>query len=337
MTDPNEAWLTHATPASSTEIAVTEPATIEPVSQFPDGHEWQQLCTMAVTLAGSSLVPTAVRNKPADVLLILLTARSLGIDPTAGFRLIHVIEGKPTVAPKLRLALLNQTGRGRIVPRATSATSVTAAVFYGNQLVEERTLDITEVPADLLRKKNWKDYPARMLYWRLAGWLLDDHFPEVGLGVYSPDELGAVTDEDGNPITVETVGSALETPQAEAPQPERRMISPDLAEALQANLNRLKPPDDVESHWRDEWTELRAKVLAEWKSSVGTAPNGFAVPPAQLDYQQGQKAAALMRRVRPEIDDLWETWQDATGAGAVTDAIIEEDHEPDVAESGYYE
>lgn len=53
---------------------------------------------------------------------------------------------------------------------------------------------------DGICKENYRHYPARMLSWRAAGYLLDDRFPEVGQGLYSPDELGAITDDEGNPI-----------------------------------------------------------------------------------------------------------------------------------------
>lgn len=57
-----------------------------------------------------------------------------------------------------------------------------------------------KIEKKLADKDNWKNYPERMLSWRSLGYLLDDAFPEVGTGLYAPDEIGAVTDEDGVPL-----------------------------------------------------------------------------------------------------------------------------------------
>jgi hypothetical protein len=44
-----------------------------------------------------------------------------------------------------------------------------------------------------------------MLWWRASGFCADDFFPEAGMGLYSPEELGAVVDVDGRPIDPATV------------------------------------------------------------------------------------------------------------------------------------
>lgn len=48
-------------------------------------------------------------------------------------------------------------------------------------------------------------YPKRMLWWRAAGFAGDDFFPEAGLGLYSPEALGAHVDAHGRPLDVESV------------------------------------------------------------------------------------------------------------------------------------
>lgn len=48
-------------------------------------------------------------------------------------------------------------------------------------------------------------YPERMLWWRASGFAADDYFPEAGLGLYSPEALGAVVDDEGRPIDPATV------------------------------------------------------------------------------------------------------------------------------------
>lgn len=54
-------------------------------------------------------------------------------------------------------------------------------------------------------QQGWRTYPRRMLWWRAGGYAADDYFPEAGLGLYSPEELGAMVDDEGRPIDPATV------------------------------------------------------------------------------------------------------------------------------------
>lgn len=64
-------------------------------------------------------------------------------------------------------------------------------------------------------------YPKRMMWWRAAGFCADDWFPTASMGLYSPEALGAVVDEEGRPIDPSTVrlpdGYEPEPPPPPAP------------------------------------------------------------------------------------------------------------------------
>jgi hypothetical protein len=188
--------------------ATIEPEPVVPLGTFPHDAEWRGLCQMARIMAGSKLLgSSALSGRPEDVLLVLMTGRALGIDPMTALDQCYVVDSKVTISPKLRLALLHQSGKGRVRPAFVSADRCVGRVLdAAGDIIEEREFTMADVPSSLRGKNNWKQYPARMLWWRLAGYLLDDHFPEIGLGLYSPDEIGAVTDEDGVPVDPSTVG-----------------------------------------------------------------------------------------------------------------------------------
>ena len=60
--------------------------------------------------------------------------------------------------------------------------------------------------AQLIKDKSaWVKYPQRMLWWRAATAAVDDWFPEVAFGLYTPDEIGAAVDADGHVIDVDSV------------------------------------------------------------------------------------------------------------------------------------
>lgn len=208
-----------------TQVEVHLPALVErprplvPGQDIPiiPGHqEMQGMAAMAVTLAGADAVPAALRNKPNDVFQVLLTARDLGVAITTGMREFHVIDGKVTLSPKVKLAMVNERGRqegwacwpdpGNDAEQATwhaTRRDRPGLTFSSSfTMAEARNAGTGKGTGKLADKDNWKNYPKRMLSWRALGYLLDDVFPEVGTGLYSPDELGAMTDEDGQVIDV---------------------------------------------------------------------------------------------------------------------------------------
>jgi hypothetical protein len=52
---------------------------------------------------------------------------------------------------------------------------------------------------------SYKKHPGRMMGWRAMGFCVHTYFPEASLGLYSPEELGAVVDDNGRAIDPTTV------------------------------------------------------------------------------------------------------------------------------------
>lgn len=285
--DPNEAWLDQqqtaalddpppAEPAAPVEepaplpvVANLTPGLAPDVPVIPPSSEMEAIAQMAVTLAAADAVPAALRRKPNDVFLVLCTARDLGVALTTAMREFHVIDGKVTLSPKVKLAMVRSSGLGRIW--ADPGNNAETATWYGERrdmpgVVQASTFTMAEamnVPArerganiKLGEKSNWKAYPKRMLSWRALGYLLDDVFPEVGTGLYSPDELGALTNEDGDPIEVSAVeslhgmagGRAAAAPEPEKPSEE------DAAE-LARRLAAIRTNDDAKAELMAWWQE----------------------------------------------------------------------------------
>lgn len=177
---------------------------------IPGVAELRGLAAMAVTLSAANAMPAHLRGKPNDVFLILLTGRELGLAPAASIRSLYVVNGQVTLPPKVRKGLVTRRGLGRVWPdpanNAESATWHCTRADEGHQ----QTYSFTFNKADAERAKDgsktlWKKYtdqgyPQRLLSWRALGYLLDDVFSEVGVGLYAPDEVGAYVDEEGTPI-----------------------------------------------------------------------------------------------------------------------------------------
>lgn len=209
------------------------------IALVPPEAEMKALVQLAVTLSAANLVPRALRDKPNDVLLVLLTARDLGIKITTALRLCHPIDGQVTIAPKLKLAIIRERGLGRVWP--DPANDHLVATWHATRSDDlDTTFSSTftmdqAVAAGLAKKDNWRTYPARMLSWRSIGYLMDDAFGEVGVGLYSPDELGAITDDEGHPILdVTEVGPLAGTsePKSMTQARRRRVAAPNPGDEL---------------------------------------------------------------------------------------------------------
>lgn len=117
----------------------------------------------------------------------------------------------------------------------------------------------------LADKDNWKNYPERMLSWRSLGYLLDDAFPEIGTGLYTPDEIGAITDEDGLPVidvdSTESLTSSVKTARgggSSAPR-EDPPASPDTIAEFQRRIEAIKSYEGASNQLLGLWNGYRGE------------------------------------------------------------------------------
>ncbi len=102
--------------------------------------------------------------------------------------------------------------------------------------------------------QGYKTYPKRMMWWRAAGFCADDWFPTASMGLYSPEALGAVVDEEGRPIDPSTV----KLPDGYEPEPPKAPEAPALADTkVTTDLSRriYALPADARDLLAAKWTE----------------------------------------------------------------------------------
>jgi hypothetical protein len=191
---------------------------------------------LAKALSEASVLPYALKKKPSDVLLVMLTARDLGIPPTFALNLIYVVDGHPTLSAKLQLALLRRSGHKveeiecgpeKVTLRGTHAVTgdvVTASYTYAE--AEATTYTSWEgegekrrkVTKKLTEKENWQ-YREDMLYARCSSRLARRLDPMATGGMYAPEDFGA-SDPDPVTVTVEAVEPQAEPAAVVTPEPE---------------------------------------------------------------------------------------------------------------------
>lgn len=106
--------------------------------------------------------------------------------------------------------------------------------------------------ARLKCNQGYRTYPKRMLWWRAAGFCADDYFPEAGLGLYSPEELGAVVDAEGRPIDPSTVELPDGYQQALPPPNPNNEDATD-EDKWNLKLRIMALPEDIGAELRETW------------------------------------------------------------------------------------
>jgi hypothetical protein len=185
----------------------------------------------AKALADSGLLPANYRQQPANVLYAIEYGEMLGLAPMAAITGIHVIEGKPTASAGLIASLVRRAGH-RLRVSGDAKRAVVEIVraddpefTFRSEWTIERAIEasLVEIKNGKLwsrdtkgRPKPWERYPAAMLKARAISECARDACEEALSGVhYTPEEMGADVNADGEPIQV--AAERVETP---APQQE---------------------------------------------------------------------------------------------------------------------
>jgi hypothetical protein len=142
----------------------------------------------------------------AQAVVKVLAGRELGFGAFASMTGVAVIQGKPVIGANLLAAAVKQTGKYNY--RVTEHTAEVCRIKFleGNQEVGISSFTMDDAKAaGLATKDNWKKYPRNMLFARAIAngqkWYAPDVFN--GVTVYTPDEMGANVDDEGNIIEAE--------------------------------------------------------------------------------------------------------------------------------------
>ena len=223
-----------------------QPRTLKEANQF------------AGMLAKSGLLPEALRNKPADVLVVLLTGHRYNLDPMQSINAINVIHGKPVMSADLIRALCMASPVCEyfdlIHSDANKATYEAKrvgrpAVTMSYTIEEARKAGLFERRASL-----WPKYPADLLRHRCKARIAREVFSDVVLGVYIPDEAADIA--------------------SSAPEPRRATV-------VQATAEPVDPPKDKPKRKAKPKADAAPEVAAEPVDTPPPVPDGD--PFAALD------------------------------------------------------
>jgi hypothetical protein len=259
----------------SNEITIVAPKTIEESER------------LSGTLAKSALLPDALRGKPGDVLATILTGAELGLAPMQSIRGIAIIKGKPTLSADTMGALVM---RRRDICADLEIVELTDAVctYKARRIGEEKPTLMSFTIQDAQKAGlvgpggMYTKYPKNMLRARCLSNICRAKFPDICMGLYTAEELGAA---DGSPPPELPPEPRDITPQSEQPRAQ--------AESLKAKIKAKSQIVDVAANETEQQAEQRAGGVSPPTPPASQSKKD--IDPRSLDVDELQVAIKTAR------------------------------------------
>ncbi|HUT57213.1 MAG TPA: hypothetical protein VNA25_04995 [Phycisphaerae bacterium] len=154
-------------------------------------------------VAGTAIVPEYLRGKPDWVLALALKGRELGMGLMTSLDSLNYIKGKVSISAQGMVAIAKKRVKGADVV-VVESTEDTCTIIARREGCEDFKVTKTRAEMDsrgLTANPTWKKYPENMLRWRAITDACRIQFADVLTGIYTPDELEANVDEQGEVVT----------------------------------------------------------------------------------------------------------------------------------------
>jgi len=170
----------------------------------------QETMTLGDTLAKSGFFSDT--RSAAQAVVKILAGKEMGFGPIASMTGIHIIQGKVAVGANLMGASVKSDPRYDYRVMELTDDRAEVAFYEGGKEIGRSVFTMEDAKAaGLTGKDNWRKFPRNMLFSRAMSngvrWYCPDAFG--GSPTYTPEELGAETDGEGNVIE----GQFNETPK----------------------------------------------------------------------------------------------------------------------------
>lgn len=216
----------------------------------------------------------------AQAIVKVMAGAELGLPPFASMTGIHIIQGKPVLGANVIATLVKNDPRYNYRVKEASDTTCTIEWLEDGKPAGTSSFTMAEAKtAGLTGKDNWAKYPSDMLFARAISRGARRFAPGIfgGSPIYTPDEMDADVDEDGN-VVIDTTAiditppAPLEVPYYKLVEypPELKLITnskgepyPDIDDMRlvymqKALIKNIENPDTSD----DEMATLSAKVQA---------------------------------------------------------------------------
>lgn len=224
-------------------------------------------------------------TQAAQAIVKVMAGRELGFQPIASMTGVYIVKGKITLSANLMAAAIKRSVKYNY--RIKELTSQAAELEFfedGVSVGPSRYTMIEAKSAGLADSPTWQKYPRNMLFARAmsngAKWYCPDIFG--GGPIYTPEELGATVNEEGDVIDLPVEVEPEPTPDGE-PEP-------------------VQPPTEAQWNHVEAMAELRSlarelnytdKALVKWVSKKYNLDEGLKINDALLSLGQGELQAAI--------------------------------------------
>lgn len=232
--------------------------------------EWTTMTQMAAALVKTKFLPQAIQT-PEQAVAIMLTGRELGLPPMAALSQINVIQGKPTLSAELMLALINRSRLAENIEIVATVEGAVVTMKRKGRAPYVARFGPTEAKAmGLDGNPNYKKQAATMYQWRAVSMAARAVFPDVVLGLHTPEEEGAQVGvgAGGEQVVEELPASARpiehEFVEGEIVTAEESAVSGDDPGSLKVRARELCAAMN-EAGYQPKWTAVTLKTwLGEW-------------------------------------------------------------------------
>lgn len=187
----------------------------------------------------------------AQAAVKIIAGAECGLKPFDSINGIHMIQGKPSMGAHLLAKLVKMSARYdyKILEMTDDVCSIR---FYEDGKELEPPSTFTKADATKAGTQNMTKFPRNMLFARAMSNGVRWHCPDVTAGpVYTPEELGAPVDEEGNYV-----------PPAE-PDRVTRTVKAEKVETVKEEAKEEKPEPKKPSPIRAKLLELLATATAD--------------------------------------------------------------------------
>lgn len=179
-------------------------------------------------------------REEAQAIVKIMAGGELGFPPITSMTGIYIVKGKVSLSANLMAARVKSSGKYDFRVKEMSATKCAIEFFQNGESIG--VSDFTIEDAKKAGTQNIDKFPRNMLYARAISngckWFCPDIFAG---GIYTPEELGAPVNEDGEVIemTIAQPKTPLRAVPAKTIEPEQGelLASPEVA----AEIERLWP------------------------------------------------------------------------------------------------
>jgi len=253
-------------------------------------------------------------NDLSKAVVKMVAGEELGLGPMASMQGIHIIEGKPSLSANLLGVQVKRSGAYNFRPKRVSAEGAEIAFFENGEEIGISAFTLEQAKrAGLVRKgSGWEKYPEAMLFARALSQGVRWYCPDVTAGspAYTPEELGAEVDEQGEPIPVESTVEVHE-PQTEAPT-----LDPARVVSLVEGIDIVKPQlTEMGINWWDGLNMVLGSLGIDAFDFAMSKEESFHL--SRLTVEQADKLDAELQRMADEVSE------------EVDGEVVEEERTPD--------